>query len=264
MYRYILSETYTLVVGNIGVTLRIAGAWMAIGILLSVGEAFTQGTSIGTAFSIAAFIWALLSYASIATAWHRFGLLHERPGLIHLRFGRLELKVFGRIWLATIVILPAVFLSVILIMSASWILNLGLNAFYTKPSTVSLITIVIIVMISNYFYFRYCFIVTGAVAGHHIRLAKSLEMTRKIATSLAAIGTLNFIPSTVFYWIYYDKTFLIGIFPRPLEELFFITIMISINTLCMSVTLAAVTVAYRRAIETLWAENPNDPVFAAS
>lgn len=264
MFRYILSETYTLVAGNIGVTLRIAGAWMAIGMLLSLSEAFTEGTSIGTAFSLAAFIWALLSYASIATAWHRFGLLHERPGLIHLRFGRLELKVFGRLWLAIIASLPASILIVILIFSASWTLNLGINTFYTKPSTSSLIFFLITIFVVNYFYFRFYFIVTGVAVGHHINLRKSFKMTRKIAILIAIIGTFSFIPSTLFYWISYDKSFLIGIFPHSLEKLFSITIRISIDTLGMSVVLAAVTVAYRQAIETLWAENPNDPVFAAS
>ncbi|WP_157950431.1 hypothetical protein [Pannonibacter carbonis] len=264
MYRYILSETYTLVAGNIGVTLRIAGAWMAIGILLSVGEAFTQGTWIGTAFSLTAFIWAFLSYASIATAWHRFGLLQERPGLIHLRFGRLELKVLGRIWLATIASLPALILIVTLIFSASWVLNLGLNAFYTKPSTSSFIAFLVIILISSYFYFRYCFVIPASAINHRIRLSKSFEMTRKIALLITIIGILTFIPSAVCYWASYDKAFLIGIFPHFLEELFSITIRASIDYLGMSVVLAAVTVAYRRAIETLWAENPNDPVFVGS
>jgi hypothetical protein len=264
MYRYILSETYALVAGNTGVALRIAGAWMAIGILLSLSEAFTQGTWIGTAFSLAAFLWAFLSNASIATAWYRFGLLNERPGLIHLRFGRLELKVLGKTLLAIIAILPVLILSVILIYSASWILGLGLNEFYTKPSTISLMTFLIIILISNYMNFRFYFIVPGTAVSHHIKLAKSFEMTRKIAAPLALIGTIAFIPSTVFYWVSYDKAFLIGSFPRPLEEFFFITFRASIDILCMSMTLAAVTVAYRRAIETLWAENPNDPVFVGS
>lgn len=244
--------------------MRIAGAWMAIGMLLSLGEAATEGTSIGTAFSLAAFLWALLSNASIATAWYRFGLLNERPGLIHLRFGRLELKVLWRIWLAVIAILPALMLIIVLIFSASWIINLRLDVFHTKPSAISFMIFLIVILITNYLNFRFYFIVPGTAVGHHIKLAKSFEMTRKIAAPLAIIGTLAFIPSTVFYWISYDNTFLIGNFLHPLKEFFFITIRSSIDYLGISMTFAAVTVAYRRAIETLWAENPNDPVFVGS
>ncbi|WP_106753697.1 hypothetical protein [Pannonibacter carbonis] len=260
MYRSFLSDMFALVVENIHTTLHIAGAWVAISIGLNLAQTMTSFSPLGTLFMVANIICSLLASGSIATAWHRFGLLNERPETFQLHFGRLELKVLGRILLAALVSAPAMalafvpFVFLVLIVNAIPIGGLsGLLIFFALFACV---------LFYLYFYFRVCFIVPAAAVGHNVGIRKSYLISENYFFPALLSGLSLQIPALISLGFF--ALLLHGfVGASTLAGQILLTIGFALlQIFSMSVTLAAVTVAYRRAIETLWAENPNDPVFA--
>lgn len=262
MYRSILSEMYTLVVGNIGTTFRIAGTWMAIVVALSLGEELTEGSTTSNLFGIASAIASLLSSASIATAWHRFGLLNERPNLIHLRFGRLELRVLGKILLAGLAALPVLIIGVLVIIFIAS-MSSGMSRETPLPLWGALATFGI-VLLYLYFYFRISFIIPGAAVGHRVRMKTSIRLSKGYFLPALAAGLTIEVPVIIACGLLVGLLHLLGLLAGPDGLVLLAIVLSAFEIFFISVTLAAVTVAYRRAIETLWAENPNDPVFVGS
>jgi len=98
MFKRLVTDAFHLVFWNLEAVFKTTGAWFAIlfvtsiGIQAVVGQALpgavpTGGQLFGSLLSL---VIALISSASIAVAWHRYGLLGDQPGLIHLTFGKIE------------------------------------------------------------------------------------------------------------------------------------------------------------------------------
>jgi len=100
MLKRLLSDSLSLVFGNLETVFKVCGSWFVLQfvlmviIQLTIGDAEQQAAIPGAAavFSLVILIFTLVSSASISVAWHRFGLLGERPGIVHLTFGGVELK----------------------------------------------------------------------------------------------------------------------------------------------------------------------------
>lgn len=95
MFKRILSDAFHQTFDNLDVVFKACGAWFALQFTFSViFLAFPSSpgeTSAPALFAwLAAFITMVLSWSSIAVAWHRFILTGEKPNAIHLRFGSLE------------------------------------------------------------------------------------------------------------------------------------------------------------------------------
>ncbi|MES0812796.1 hypothetical protein ABLO27_25105 [Roseibium sp. SCPC15] len=100
MLKRLLGDSVSLVFGNLETVFKVCGSWFVLQfalmmlIRLATGGADPQSGNPGAMvlLSVVMLMFALASSASIGVAWHRFGLLGETPGLIHLRVGGLELK----------------------------------------------------------------------------------------------------------------------------------------------------------------------------
>ncbi|WP_439529484.1 hypothetical protein [Pannonibacter sp.] len=262
MYRSFLSDMFALVVENIHTTLHIAGAWVAISIGLNIAQTMTSFSPLGTLFMVANIICSLLASGSIATAWHCFGLLNERPETFQLRFGRLELKVLGRIMLAVLISTPAFILSLIpmaILLEIIKSLQIG-----NLSGLLYFIAIIGFILLNFYFYFRVCFIVPAAAVGHNVGIKKAFILSKNhfIPTVLAGLSLQ--IPALITLGFFIVLVRGVGATSTIAGQILLTISFALLQIFSMSVTLAAVTVAYRRAIETLWAENPNDPVFVGS
>ena len=114
MLKRLLGDSISLVFGNLETVFKVCGSWFVLQFVLSViiliatgstnADVTTMSLSTGLLVLVAAVV-AILSSASIGVAWHRFGLLGEEPGPIHLRFGAVELKFVGKLIVLTLIAL---------------------------------------------------------------------------------------------------------------------------------------------------------------
>jgi hypothetical protein len=122
MLKRLLSDSVAIVFGNLETVFKVCGGWFVLQFVLSLlilvnGDRIDAATApedvSGATLLLlfVAFVVAFLSSASISVAWHRFGLLNERPGLVHFRVGAVEFRFIGQMILlslaAVIVFLPA-------------------------------------------------------------------------------------------------------------------------------------------------------------
>lgn len=132
MFRRILNDSFSLVFGNLETVFKVCGAWFVLQfVLLLVLQVILgnppdelavragQPVQVSPAQMLAAFlvvIVAIVASASIAVAWHRFGLLGEQPGLIHLRVGAIEGRFILKMFLIGLITI-AIFLPLELFVS---------------------------------------------------------------------------------------------------------------------------------------------------
>lgn len=111
----LIDGTFNALFSNFGDFLKICWAWFSIQVLATLllgreaadlvdGPAFDPQQLAG---SLALLALSVVSGASIAVAWHRRVLLGERPGAVHLAFGRREVAYAWR--LAAIALLGGAF-----------------------------------------------------------------------------------------------------------------------------------------------------------
>lgn len=122
MLKRLLSDSVSIVFGNLETVFKVCGGWFLLQFVLSlfilangaqIDEATAPEDISGTTvlLLLTTMVIALLSSASISVAWHRFGLLNERPGPLHFRVGAVEFRFIGQMLLlslaAVVVVLPA-------------------------------------------------------------------------------------------------------------------------------------------------------------
>ena len=123
MFRRILNDSFSLVFGNLETVFKVCGAWFVLQfVLLLLVQAMVGGMPGETAAaagdpmqvsparmlaSLLMMAVGIVAAASISVAWHRFGLLGERPGFIHLQLGAIE----GRFIVKTLLIALVAFLA---------------------------------------------------------------------------------------------------------------------------------------------------------
>ncbi|TYC70075.1 hypothetical protein FMN63_09210 [Stappia sp. BW2] len=122
MLKRLLSDSVSIVFGNLETVFKVCGGWFLLQFVLSL-LILANGANIDAATApedisgttvlllLTSMLIALLSSASISVAWHRFGLLNERPGPLHFRVGAVEFRFIGQMLLlslaAVVVVLPA-------------------------------------------------------------------------------------------------------------------------------------------------------------
>lgn len=125
MFNRILSDSFNLVFRNLDTVFKVCGAWFfllfVLTILIQVATGGFEGripgmyvadktSSPATIISnLILVIVGVASSASIAVAWHRFGLLGETPGFLHLHLGALELRFFLKTLLLGLIVFAVVF-----------------------------------------------------------------------------------------------------------------------------------------------------------
>lgn len=107
MFKRILNDAFTFVFWNLEAVFKICGAWFVLQLALTlVVNMITGGADAAGEPTPAALLANLVlagvgivASASISVAWHRLGLLGERPGMIHLHLGPVEGRFIARMLL---------------------------------------------------------------------------------------------------------------------------------------------------------------------
>ncbi|SUB02885.1 Uncharacterised protein [Pannonibacter phragmitetus] len=254
MYSDILHQSATLIRQNINIAFRIAGAWMVIMLVAGALEGASEDVpGLNIILALASLVLTLVSGASIASGWHRFGLLREQPDLIYLRFGIYELRVLGRM-LQTFLIVLTPILGFILV-------SMQLGEVF-QDQTMMVITVVFFFLIAVLMY-RISFIVPASAVGHRLPVMEAFRISRGYAGPMLVASFLLSIPVFLLlglalaggYQILAGGSVILG------------TVILSVFGALLQITtttigLAVVTVAYKDVAERLWAENPGNPMFA--
>lgn len=112
MFKRILNDAFTFVFWNLEAVFKICGAWfvLQLGLTLvvnmitggAVDPASGTPTPAGMFANLVLAGVGIVASASISVAWHRFGLLGERPGMIHLHLGPVEGRFIAKMLLITL------------------------------------------------------------------------------------------------------------------------------------------------------------------
>ena len=254
MYSDILHQSATLIRQNINIAFRIAGAWMVIMLAVNFLTDTTEDIAVlNIILALAGFVLALVSGASIASGWHRYGLLQEQPGLIHLRFGVYEQRVLWRM-VQTALILMGPVIGIIL---AATVLSEAV------PHIIMIAVIAVLVVLTLALMYRISFIVPASAVGHHLPVADAFRISKGYAGPMFVATFLLSIPVILVmglaiaggYQILMGGSIILGFVVLAV----FGTLLQIITT---TIGLAVVTVAYKDVAERLWAENPDNPMFA--
>ncbi|WP_346906565.1 hypothetical protein [uncultured Roseibium sp.] len=135
MFQRILRDAFVIVFGNLETVFKVCGAWFVLqSVLLLLVQAMVGGmpgettaaagdpVQVSPAQMLASLLMmavGIVAAASISVAWHRFGLLGERPGFIHLQLGAIE----GRFIVKTLLIALVAFLVLLPISIAAALLS---------------------------------------------------------------------------------------------------------------------------------------------
>jgi len=103
MFMHLVKTSISLVFDNLGAVFRTISAWFLVQavlalVMVAVFSLFAgdPGSSAfvlaATAMPVVGGLVGIVAAASIAVAWHRFGLLGEEPPAVNLRFGGLEFR----------------------------------------------------------------------------------------------------------------------------------------------------------------------------
>ncbi|GAA0785825.1 hypothetical protein E1180_17720 [Roseibium denhamense] len=128
MLTRLLTDSLSLVFGHLETVFKVCGAWFGLQFVLSIllllstgGQAFDgENDVISPATGVLLMVNTILAFvsaASIAVAWHRFGLRGDDVGPIHLRFGLVELlfllkmAVIGIV--SSVLLIPMIFVAFI-------------------------------------------------------------------------------------------------------------------------------------------------------
>ena len=254
MYSDILHQSATLIRQNINIAFRIAGSWMVIMLVINALTDASEGVpGLNIILALTGFVLSLVSGASIASGWHRFGLLQEQPDLIHLRFGLYERRVLWRM-VQTALILMGPVIGIILV-------AMMFNTFV--PHIIMVVLLAGLTVLTIALMYRISFIVPASAVGHHLPVAEAFRISKGYAGPMFVATFLLSIPVILVmglaiaggYQILMGGSIILGFVVLAV----FGTLLQIITT---TIGLAVVTVAYKDVAERLWAENPDNPMFA--
>lgn len=254
MYSDILHQSASLIRQNINIAFRIAGAWMVIMLVIGAIEGATEGIpGLGIFMTLVNFVLSLISGASIASGWHRYGLLQEQPNLIHLRFGTYEKRVLWRMVQTALILIGPI----VLIVLVTMLFNQAV------PHAIVLAVTAVLVVLTIALMYRISFIVPAAAVGHRLPVMEAFRISKGYAGPMFVATLLLSIPVILVmglaiaggYQILMGGSVILGFVVLAV----FGTLLQIITT---TIGLAVVTVAYKDVAEKLWAENPDNPIFA--
>ncbi|MBO6892171.1 MAG: hypothetical protein JJ866_09540 [Roseibium sp.] len=169
--KQLLTDSLSLVFGNLDIVFRAAGSWFALQFLLmlilqsAIGGTDPQAANPGAVatFALLALVFSLVASASISVAWHRFGLLEERPGAIQLKFGGLEFAFVMRMLLLA------------LIMVGIWLVVALIHGLLGAPALTGVAAIVVFIFAIPVF-FRLSLILPATAVERPISLGEAYSM----------------------------------------------------------------------------------------
>ncbi|MEP4768778.1 MAG: hypothetical protein ABJY83_12800 [Roseibium sp.] len=116
MLKRLLGDSVSIVFGNLETVFKVCGAWFVLQVLMVMllvfvsGDAGETSASFGIGLYVIVFlVFTMVSSASISVAWHRFGLLGERPDAIHLKLGPTEFRFISKSLLLFLILVMCMF-----------------------------------------------------------------------------------------------------------------------------------------------------------
>jgi hypothetical protein len=256
MLKRLLTDSVSLVFGNLETVFRAAGTWFVLQFLLMLLLQFTIGSgdrqaenpSAVALFALVVMVFSMVASASISVAWHRFGLFGERPGIIHLKFGSLELRF----------VLKMLLLAVILM--AVWFVVLLIHTLIGVPA-VSAVVAILVFIFSIPAFFRLSLILPAAAVERPISLSEAYEMSEGMGWQLFLATFLLSLPFVLGGAL---LEFVVGLAASGLPLLLLQIKVMILNLLVQIIVtvlgISVLTAGYRMAMERQ-GSNPDPSVF---
>jgi hypothetical protein len=256
MLKRLLTDSTSLVFGNLETVFRAAGTWFVLQFVLmmilqsTIGNADQQAANPSAAalFVLVVMVFSMAASASISVAWHRFGLLGERPGIIHLKFGSVELGFVLKMLLLA------------MMFTAVWLVVILVHGLAGAPVLTGVAAILVFIFATPTF-FRLSLILPAAAVERPIRLGEAYAMSEGMGWYLFLA---TFLLSLPFVLGGLALEHLVGLAASGLP-LFLLQIKVMILNLLVQIIvtvlgISVLTAGYRMAMERQ-GSNPDPSVF---
>ncbi|WP_420412886.1 hypothetical protein [Roseibium sp.] len=167
MLKRLLGDSVALVFGNLETVFKICGTWFVLQ-FLAFGILFLLIANSSAAFFLAfipVLAITLAASASIAVAWHRFGLLHEYPTTFHLKLGALEGRLILKSLILTLMMVGCVFF-------------VGVVQALTGSSVVAGLVGILIALFGVPVFLRFSLILPATAVDHPISIGEAYSISR--------------------------------------------------------------------------------------
>lgn len=201
MFQRILRDAFVIVFRNLETVFRVCGAWFVLQfVLLLLVQAMVGGApgettaaaggpvQVSPAQMLASLLMmavGIVAAASISVAWHRFGLLGERPGFIHLQLGAIE----GRFIVKTLLIALLAFLVFLPISIVAALLSASVHS----PALIVILVVIAAVFITPHL-LRLYLVLPAVSVERPIGLKEAYKLGYGLGWPMIGAGIVLFLP----------------------------------------------------------------------
>jgi|GEM_PF-2602732 len=252
MLKQLLSDSISIVFGNLETVFRVCGGWFVLQFVLSLlillNGATIDGASApedvsGTTLLLllVAFIIALLSSASISVAWHRFGLLGERPGPVHFRVGAVEFRFIGQMILLSLA-------AVVVFLPAGLVVGV-LSALFNSAAVTVLLWIVAVIVVAP-FLFRLNLSLPAVAVERPLAFGEMLKFGKGLGVPMFLAAIILILPFVVVgEGLQYVLGLLSGGLPAALIQMKILVLNVLVQIIVTVLGISILTAGYRIAKE---------------
>ncbi|SHM98658.1 hypothetical protein [Roseibium suaedae] len=246
MFKRILSDAFHQTFNNLDVVFKVCGTWFALQFTLSViiiaFPSSPDATSVPAFFAwLAMVITMVLSWPSIAVAWHRFALTGERPSTIHLRFGKLEFWFLLRTMLIGLI----GFLMFIPVIAIAFALSAA-----SSSLVMSLVVLGIAVLFLSQFLMRFNLALPATAIDRPLGISEAFTLGEGVGLQMAFASIVLMLPfGLATQFIAYLLNLASASLPLILIQLKFALLEILLQIIVTVLGIAVITAGYRAAIE---------------
>ncbi|MHA7775963.1 hypothetical protein [Roseibium sp. M-1] len=252
MLKRLLSDSVSIVFGNLETVFKVCGGWFVLQFVVSllimanggrINEATAPEDVSGTTvlLLLVAFIVALLSSASISVAWHRFGLLNERPGPLHFRVGSVEFRFIWQMILLS-------FAAVIVFLPAGLVVGV-LSAVFKNNAVTMLLWIVAVICVAP-FLFRLNLSLPAVAVERPLGFSETLNFGKGLGVPLFLAALILILP---FVAVGEGLQFLVGLLsgglPAALIQMKILVLNVLVQIIVTVLGISILTAGYRIAME---------------
>lgn len=210
----LLTHAFRMVFGNLGAALRISAGPMLIIVALSVALVTTADVPLGTTVTyenmedfpmglfFLTFIVGIICLLWIATAWHRYILLEEHPGMLPAFNGGRMLAYLGRGVLLGLLLL-VILLVIGFVAGAILAMFLGGGDNMTEEGGffIGLVFALVVYIPMLFLYYRLCPVLPAAAVGESLGFKEAFSATAPGSSMLLAMGIFWAVAIFVGVWV---------------------------------------------------------------
>ena len=245
MLKRLLGDSVSLVFGHLETVFKVCGSWFVLQFVLMVviqlaisgaGQQ-TAGSGATPLLALTMFVFALVSSASIGVAWHRFGLLKETPGVIHLRVGALE----GRFILKSL-LLALIFAGVAMVIT--------FVALLTGSTAVTGVIAILVMIFAIPTFFRFSLILPATAVDHSLGLKEAYSISEGLGWRMflaTLILSVPFVLLSVLFQFFIEAA--VGSLPIVLLQFKLMLLNVLLQIIVTVLGISVLTAGYRIAME---------------